>query len=914
MLQILAQIAIIAVGGAAEPRPVSFDHLWVEAETLGPLHGSNFSFLPAERQQTGAWAISGPGVADAWTQGGESEFMSVAARADAAETLTIGRDLVIPADGSYTLWVRYSDYREKEESFGVRIRQGERSIEHLFGREPLIDELDAMKLLWDWSFAWDSRPVPLRAGAARLELFTTGPTGARRQVDCLCLTRDETYRPFGREKPDFAAWFGLRQIQRAGLAAVEPFAIPVAKMPEAWRIATRPPAFLWNVGKPWSEELAKPAADRVDDPFSVDEPLLKDFLAAHRGKPPLIYREKLSGPVWHIPEYPTAFGVGSPFLDWLGRNPERPFALLLNYADPRWPKDADRSVPRTNLAAHRDRFYGYIAGESVSHSNYDSGALQEKIRVAKTRREVLAALREIHTASVAKKFSDYHGTPVSPEEAWAPLVSCLSANMEAFSHALCAWGVERIGHENTANSPALARRLAFLRGAARQFGKQIVDYQSCNFGDAATMYSRNAYFYPASSRYVLDNSYDAFAGAGMNWLWKDYLLWHLAGVSAFYNEQGVDLFWKPGGNSAGDGAPVQLSPKGKVAEAALKLAREHPRGTQWTPVAFLLDEAHGWAQERFSPGSFGFDPELNPAVLAPGLHEAGIRGWFDVAWFPAPATQNEPASASRQTYVNGIFGDLFDVIVNAPGRTAILRAYPVVIVAGEVVISTEWGKALSEYVEGGGTLVVCARQLSGEGVGALGLPKRQTESRGAGVRWLPTDENQPSAHYQFEVLEDCPGNTRSLAKTGGDETSSRDLAVSFPRGKGRLIYIGIPVGLGLDERPTPLSGALLRHLVQGLAPVRAAGDVEWVLNRLEDGRWLIALLNNSGVEKPQHGVIPTRHEQGRNVVIETTFPVRSSEEWLAREPISWNRAGTGAKAEVRVPAGAARLIVVQPES
>ena len=35
---------------------------------------------------------------------------------------------------------------------------------------------------------------------------------------------------------------------------------------------------------------------------------------------------------------------------------------------------------------------------------------------------------------------------------------------------------------------------------------------------------------------------DAFAGAGMNWLWKDYLLWHLAGVSAFYNEQGVDLY------------------------------------------------------------------------------------------------------------------------------------------------------------------------------------------------------------------------------------------------------------------------------------------------------------------------------------------------------------------------------------
>lgn len=897
---------------AAEPRPVSFHHVWVEAETLAPLHGSNFSFHPPEKQQTRGWGVSGPGVADAWTQGGESEWMSVAARADAAEEVAVGRDIELPVAETYTLWVRYSDYRAKEETFGVRVRQGGRSWEHTFGRTPVIDELDPMKLLWEWSFGWDHVPVPLLAGPARLELFTTGPTGARRQVDCLCLTTDKTYRPYGREKPEFAAWWSLRQMQRSGLPRVEPLATPASKTPAAWRVADRPPAFLWNVGKPWSEELQKPVGERLDEPFSVEEPFLKDFLAAHRGKPPLIYSEQLSGAVWHIPEYPIAFASGSPFLDWLGRHPERPFAVLLNYGDPRWPKDADRNSARANLEAQRGRFYGFIAGESISHTNYDSGALEAKVRAAKSRQEVLATLAEIHTASVVKKFSDYYGTPIPPEKAWEPVVSCLSANMEAFSHALCHWGVQRIGHENTANSPALARRLAFLRGAARQFGRQIVDYQSCNFGDAATMYSRNAFFYPASSRYVLDNSYDAFAGAGMNWLWKDYVLWHLAGVSAFYNEQGVDLFWKPGGNSAGDDAPVQLSPKGKVAEAALRLAREHPRGTQWTPVAFLLDEAHGWAQERFSPGAFGFDPVLNPAILAPGLHEASIRGWFDVAYFPAPETQNDAASATRQTYVNGIFGDIFDVIVNAPGRTAILAAYPVIIVAGEVAISAEWGKALSEYVEGGGTLVVCAGQLTGEGAVALALPRARAELRTAGLSWNPTGEDLPSGLYRFQLLDNVPADARALAKAPAGGSRMADLAVAIPRGKGRLIYIGVPLGLGFDERPTPLLGCLLRHLVEGLAPVRAVGDVEWVLNRLDDGRWLIALLNNSGVEKPQHGVVPTRHEEARTVLLEAAFPVRSSEEWLARETVKWERIGNGAKCQVSVPAGAVRLIVVQP--
>src|SRR2546430_12411691 len=35
------------------------------------------------------------------------------------------------------------------------------------------------------------------------------------------------------------------------------------------------------------------------------------------------------------------------------------------------------------------------------------------------------------------------GGPVTDTEAWAPVISCLSASNEAFCHALCAWGVKR---------------------------------------------------------------------------------------------------------------------------------------------------------------------------------------------------------------------------------------------------------------------------------------------------------------------------------------------------------------------------------------------------------------------------------------------------------------------------------------
>ena len=530
--------------------------------------------------------------------------------------------------------------------------------------------------------------------------------------------------------------------------------------------------------------------------------------------------------------------------------------------------------------------------------------MNARIKKATSRREVLRILGEFHTAATVKKFSDYYGRPVTPSEAWAPVISCLSASSEAWAHAICDWGATRIGHENTGNSPTLARRLAFLRGACRQFGTKLVDYQSCNLGDAATMFSREQYLYPASSRYILDNSYDAWAGAGIHWLLKDYLLWHLAGVSAFYNEQGVDIYWKPAGGSAGDAFPVQLSPKGRTAEAVLNLAANHPRGTHFTPVAVLLDEAHGYTQERFEYGAFGLDSQLNPTVLLPGRHEAAIRGWFDIAYFPAPITQGEPATGIRQTYVNGIFGDIFDVVVNAPKRSAILGTYPVVIAAGEVEVTREYGEALRDYVRNGGTLVVSADQLAGPGVKELNLPSFGVERESDAFTWTPTGAAVPSNVYRYRVL--TAGKDRVLAAA----PDGTPLALARLEGKGQLVVIGIPLGLGVDERPSPLLGLLLQHLASGQVPIRVSGDVEWVLNRLDDGGWLVTLMNNRGVTKPQHGVLPTDQREAQTVTLRLQFSIKQSAEWMTETPQQWQLTGSTSALTLSIPAGATRMIEI----
>ena len=225
--------------------------------------------------------------------------------------------------------------------------------------------------------AGTARPSYWKKAGRAWRLYTTGPTQARRCVDCLCFTTDAAYHPYGREKPDFAAWKPLRQWQQAGLPDVEPLvkAKPARDVPPAWKIADGAPAFLWNVGTPWLDELKKPLPERLDSPFSVDPPLLKDFLAAFKGQSPPVYSHPLSGPVVHIPLYPDVFRPNSPFTDWLTRHPQQKFAILLNYGDPTFPKDtspADRKALYAQLQRFGKQFVGFIAGENLAYANVDT--------------------------------------------------------------------------------------------------------------------------------------------------------------------------------------------------------------------------------------------------------------------------------------------------------------------------------------------------------------------------------------------------------------------------------------------------------------------------------------------------------------------------------------------------------------
>src|SRR5947199_1258448 len=126
--------------GRVALQSASKEYLWYEAENMRGISETsrhepqlNPSYLEIPAAKAPGWSISGPGVSAEWSQGGESEWNSVAAAADETRG-TIWQDFQVPRGGSYRISVRYADWASKTENFVVRVSQDSRVIaRHEFG-------------------------------------------------------------------------------------------------------------------------------------------------------------------------------------------------------------------------------------------------------------------------------------------------------------------------------------------------------------------------------------------------------------------------------------------------------------------------------------------------------------------------------------------------------------------------------------------------------------------------------------------------------------------------------------------------------------------------------------------------------------------------------------------------------------
>jgi len=107
-------------------------------------------------------------------------------------------EVVIPADDTYHVWVRYLKVGAYPGTFGLRVEQG--------GATAVDGEYRANPEGGDWRAVWEKFDADLVAGPAMLTLYIKQP-GIRQRVDCVLLTPDPTDPPNYR---DFAPQVFLR--------------------------------------------------------------------------------------------------------------------------------------------------------------------------------------------------------------------------------------------------------------------------------------------------------------------------------------------------------------------------------------------------------------------------------------------------------------------------------------------------------------------------------------------------------------------------------------------------------------------------------------------------------------------------------------------------------------------------------
>ena len=202
-----------------------------------------------------------------------------------------------------------------------------------------------------------------------------------------------------------------------------------------------------------------------------------------------------------------------------------------------------------------------------------------------------------------------------------------------------------------------------------------------------------------------------------------------------------------------------------------------------------------------------------------------LREYFWTAYHPIGPRSTEPITGTNEVYVPGVFGDIFDVIYAYPDaqRWTTIGGYPVVIVAGNIELTAAEGRRLAQYIEEGGTLLIADGHLTGPGLEALSLPPLGAAGDANAYTWTPTGEVHPSQHFRYRPIT----GGKPLAATATGQV----FCAAFDRGKGRLLFLSVPRGLGIDRAALPVLAQLFAHLTRGLMPLEVKGDVEWLLNR-----------------------------------------------------------------------------------
>jgi hypothetical protein len=879
---------------AAQP-PV---YLWYEPEWFPGVEGS-YAYWPGPgvMKPTGKWGVAGPGISAEWSQGGESEWNSMGAPAEETAA-TCGRDIVIPRAGRYRVWVRFVDHRDQTEPFTVQVAQnGKNAISSELGVQPVVPRNDEYMLYWGFSFGWGAAEGQLTEGPAHLNLTINKPGQAWRQVDAILITDDLNYTPVAREKPPFAYYktFGIQPTGnwRGGGQGIETGA--------SWqRPALGGHDFsMWTgigVTADWWKKQNLDTLTPYDAFFEFSPPsdIKKEFqtqFAGRRDLPIMSWKNLMPG--LYLGESPD-LSPESPLRQWLERT-KTPFYMLTNYANPTY---TDKTGPATYEALAgplKNQFMGFIHGESFGTAGVSFAPDAKGL----SRRQYIDAMGHELLSSQAAAWSKIFKTAV-PESFMEKSISCLSVDSISVAHLFHQIGAKTVGYELDSTNAHAPMRIAFERGAARQYGLDWLNYASSNFGDACNYFTQNPIVNRGAGGWF-HSKYAVTDGVPIEWYRKFYYLNYLGGTSAIFWEQGLANQWfKPGPGTH----PVQLSPFGRATVDFQSFVDRLPdRGQPYTPVAFLLNYGHGF--ERIS-----YDCKMLNKYNE-DINDRELRELFNVAWHPASELESMPITPDTQSLVSGTYGNIFDVLVDRPEVARAVMNYPVLYAAGDVELGGKIAPVIDEYVRKGGTLVVNVEAARGKLPASL-LGVRLTGKKRVFQSWIPEGgAPQTATPYEVEVADLSGAKALAWAEPGVPLITRQAV------GQGAVILTLVPHMFGLDERAHPALPFVMNGITQQLLPIevrlpngqRPTGEVMYQFNRTKDG-WLVMLMNNRGVDKTQSGIARVDRRAVSEVVLRLPRNVKSVREWTQPRDLQVQKTGDGNEVRVQVEPGDLQVIGV----
>jgi hypothetical protein len=238
-------------------------------------------------------------------------------------------------------------------------------------------------------------------------------------------------------------------------------------------------------------------------------------------------------------------------------------------------------------------------------------------------------------------------------------------------------------------------------------------------------------------------------------------------------------------------------------------------------------------------------------------------------------------------------------------HSPILDPYRAVVVGGHIAWSPQWIQRLTDYVKSGGTVVLNSAQINGIPADLLGLRLMGVTAEADNARCLSPGEaaqNLSGQMFRYEKVELKWAKSLIISDTG-------DPLVTVSRlGKGTVVFSAVPDLLGEDERITPFLAHMLAHVFADATPIRVKGDVEYLVNRKDNG-WVVTLFNNNGVFKPQQGLAQV--DRGANVTATISLDgqqIQKALDWMAEKDVEVKHQNGANSVTVTIAPGGVSII------